>query len=136
MPYLHLAVGQPVDHETRRFLARYLTALIADLLHKRPEVTAVRIDSVPGDQWFVAGEPVTAGQTPAHATLYITAGTNSEAEKAAFVAQLDSVLRETFGPLPEATYIVIQELAATDWGYGGQTQAGRKLRRQPSLATV
>jgi len=129
MPYCHLVVAQPIDTETRRFLARYLTALIADLLNKRAEVTAVRIESAAAEQWFVAGEAPAAGLTAAHATLYITAGTNSEAEKAAFIAQLDSHLHDSFGPMPEAGYIVIQEVAATDWGYAGQTQAARHLKR-------
>lgn len=129
MPFFHLSVGQAVEPATRAFLARSATNMIAELLGKRAEVTAVRIDGVPASHWFIAGAPAADAGTPLHATLVITAGTNTEAEKAAFIAQLDRLLRDTFGAVPEASYIVIQEAAAADWGYGGQTQAGRRLAR-------
>jgi 4-oxalocrotonate tautomerase len=135
MPYFNLAIGQPVEPETRAFLARSTTALIADMLGKRAEVTAVRIDDLPAGHWFVAGEAAAVHGTPLQATLFITAGTNTTAEKAAFVAQLDRLLRDTFGEVPEASYIVIHEVAADDWGYGGQTQAARRLARNLSPMT-
>jgi len=131
MPYFNLAIGQSVEPETRAFLARSITMLIAEMLGKRAEVTAVRVDDIPATQWFIAGEPAAAHGMPLHATLFITAGTNTTAEKAAFIADLDRLLRDTFGAVPEASYIVIHELAADDWGYGGQTQAGRRLARSP-----
>lgn len=127
MPYCHLAVGSAVSPQLRRFLANYLTALIADLLNKRREVTAIRIEDCPPGQWFIGGDPLGDTCVPAHATLYITAGTNSAAEKATFISQLDGLLRDTFGDLPEASYVVIHEVAASDWGYAGQTQAARRL---------
>lgn len=130
MPYFHLSVGQPLDQDTRDFLARSTTALIADRLGKRAAVTAVRIDSVPVTHWFVAGEPVASGLTPVQATLLITAGTNTAEEKAGFIADLDRLLKETFGPIPEASYLVLHEIGAGDWGYDGQTQADR--RRTPA----
>lgn len=136
MPYFNLAIGQPVEPETRAFLARSTTSLIAELLGKRAEVTAVRIDDLPAGHWFIAGEPAAALGIPLQATLYITAGTNTTAEKAGFIAQLDRLLRDTFGAVPEASYIVIHELAADDWGYGGQTQAGRRLARSPKPTAV
>lgn len=126
MPYLHLTFGQPPDKDTCRFLARYATALLADVLHKRPEVTAVHIGAAAPGRWFVGGEACPAHQMAAHADLYITAGTNSADEKASFIASLDRLLKETFGDLPEASYTVIHEIAATDWGYDGQTQAARR----------
>lgn len=131
MPYFNLAVGQAVEPETRAFLARSITTLIAEMLGKRAEVTAVRIDDIPAAQWFIAGEPALPHDTPLHATLFITAGTNTLAEKASFIADLDRLLGDTFGAVPEASYIVIHEVAADDWGYGGQTQAGRRLARSP-----
>lgn len=139
MPFFHLSVGQVVEPSTRAFLARSSTIMIAELLGKRAEVTAVRIDGVPASHWFIAGEPAAEAGTPLHASLIITAGTNTEAEKAAFIAQLDRLLRDTFGTVPEASYIVIREVVAGDWGYGGQTQAGRRLAlsaAQPGAISV
>lgn len=33
--------------------------------------------------------------------------------------------------LASASYVVVRELPATDWGYGGQTQVARKLASVP-----
>jgi 4-oxalocrotonate tautomerase len=35
-------------------------------------------------------------------------------------------LQQQLGPLEEASCVVVQEVPASDWGYGGRTQAGRK----------
>jgi 4-oxalocrotonate tautomerase len=129
MPYLLLQLGQPLGADQKRSLVRRSTDLIAALLHKRAEVTAVRIDDGAGDGWHIAGEPVAAGLTPAHGTLYITAGTNTPAEKAEIIVALHRLLVDTCGPLPEASYLVIHEMPAGNWGYDGRTQAARQPAR-------
>ncbi|HXE36939.1 MAG TPA: tautomerase family protein, partial [Azonexus sp.] len=96
------------------------------LLHKRAEVTAVHVNCVAADGWCIAGEPLAETLTPAHSEIYITAGTNTAAEKAAMIAALHRLLVESCGALPEASYVVIHEIPATDWGYAGQTQAARQ----------
>jgi len=128
MPYLHLQLCQTISTAQKRHLAQRSTDLIAAILHKRAEVTAVRIDCA-DDGWHIAGEPVAAGLTPAHGTLYITAGTNTPAEKAEIILALHRLLAETCGPLPEASYLVIHEMPAGNWGYDGRTQAARQQGR-------
>ncbi|UUZ78419.1 hypothetical protein LP414_13035 [Polaromonas sp. P1(28)-13] len=34
-------------------------------------------------------------------------------------------------PLEPASYVIVREVPATDWGYGGQTQAARRQARAP-----
>jgi 4-oxalocrotonate tautomerase len=126
MPYLHLQLGRTISSPQKRSLARRSTDLIAALLHKRAEVTAVRIDCASDDGWHIAGEPVVAGLTPAHGTLYITAGTNTPAEKAEIIVALHRLLAEVCDSLPEASYLVIHEIPAGNWGYDGRTQAARQ----------
>ena len=106
-----------------------LTALTARLLGKRAEVTAIVIDELPAARWFVAGSAV---QRPtALLEISITQGTNSAEEKAGFIAAAFEELQRQLGgsaSLETATYVTVHELPATDWGFGGLTQAGRKLR--------
>jgi 4-oxalocrotonate tautomerase len=92
------------------------------LLGKRAEVTAVTVVELPQASWAVGGQGVERG---AHAEIVITVGTNTAAEKAAMVAAADANLREALGLLPEATYVVIQEMDADSWGYHGLTQQAR-----------
>lgn len=130
MPFIRITLGKTVALTQQQRLARRATDLIAAILHKRAEVTAVQVATVGADAWRIAGEPVAPGLTPAQAELFITEGTNTQAEKAEMIVALHRLLEELCGPLPEASYIVIHELPAANWGYGGQTQAARQQARQ------
>jgi len=67
---------------------------------------------------------VLAGPT-ARLEISITAGTNTAEEKQEFIGEAHRLLREHLGGLEEASYVVVRELPAGDWGYGGRTQADR-----------
>lgn len=126
MPTLQLKLTPPLAAPAQAALAAELTQLTALALGKRPEVTAVLVELVP--QWFIGGEPVT--QATAWLAISITAGTNTAEQKAAFVAQAYALLQRHLGPLAPASYVIVHELPASDWGYGGQTQAARQAARQ------
>ena len=137
MPTLNLKVS-PLQNPSRyRALADALTGLTALHLGKRPEVTAVMIDDVPAARWHVGGSDV-QGPT-AFLEISITAGTNTAQEKAAFIAAAFEELQNQLGagqPLEIASYVIVREVPATDWGYGGQTQAARRQARTPVAHTA
>ncbi len=127
MPVLTLKLSPPASAQVHARLAEALTAITASLLGKRPEVTAVVIDAVPADSWYIHSQ---AAAPTALLEISITAGTNTPAEKEAFIrAAFDELQRQLGGggPLAEASYVVVRELPASDWGYGGRTQWARKL---------
>ena len=127
MPTLQLKIS-PLQNPSRYAkLAAALTHLTAVHLGKRAEVTAVMIDDVPAARWHVGGRDV-RGPT-AFLEVSVTAGTNTAAEKAAFIDAAFVELQRQLAPgqaLEPASYVIVRELAATDWGYGGQTQAARR----------
>ena len=131
MPTLHLQIAPLHNPDRYTALARRLTALTAQILGKRPEVTAVLIDDLPAARWHIGGEPV---QRPtARLEICITAGTNTADEKAAFIAAAWRELQAQLGarqPIEPASYVVVRELPAGDWGYGGQTQLARRWARE------
>jgi 4-oxalocrotonate tautomerase len=90
---------------------------------KRREVTAVRIAGSEAALWTIGG--TACDKTTAYVDVKITHGSNSLQEKAALIGRLHSLLTETLGELAEASYIVIHELPAENWGYAGSTQAER-----------
>ena len=65
------------------------------------------------------------GSSSVLAEVKNTAGTNSREEKAALLQRLHRLLVDTLDELAEASYIVIHELPAENWGYAGLTQAAR-----------
>lgn len=95
MPTLILKVTPPQTPARHRALAQALTALTAQLLGKRREVTAVLIESLPAEHWYVGGDAV---QRPtALLEISITAGTNTAEEKAAFVSAAFAELQRQLG---------------------------------------
>ena len=57
----------------------------------------------------------------------VTAGANTDDEKAAFIAAAEAMLRDALGRLDAPVYVIVQEIPATDWGYDGRTQAARRI---------
>ena len=118
MPTLQLKVAPLLNPERYRALAHALTRLTAQHLGKREEVTAVVIDDLPAARWYVGGRDVE--RATALLEITITAGTNTEPQKQAFIAAAFAELEQQLGhgqPLEEASYITVREVAATDWGY-------------------
>ncbi len=137
MPTLQLKIS-PLQNASRyRALAEALTRITALELGKRAEVTAVVIDDVPAARWHIAGTDV---QRPtAMLEISITQGTNTAAQKAAFIARAFAELEAQLGHgqgLEPASYVIVRELPASDWGYGGQTQAARALVRAAATQAV
>jgi 4-oxalocrotonate tautomerase len=130
MPTLNLKAAPSIDAAQACALATALTALTADILGKRREVTAVTVEPLPASHWFVAGQP--APRATAQLQIHITAGTNTAEQKAHFIAAAFALLASELAPdgeLEAASYVQVHELPATDWGYGGRTQAARKAER-------
>jgi 4-oxalocrotonate tautomerase len=130
MPFIRITLGKTVELTHQQHLARRATELIAAILHKRAEVTAVQVVCAGADIWCVAGDAIAPTLTPSHAELFITEGTNTLGEKAEMIDALHRLLEEVCGVLPEASYIVIHEVPAGSWGYGGLTQAARQQARK------
>jgi 4-oxalocrotonate tautomerase len=130
MPTLNLKVTPPIDAAQAQTLAAALTTLTADVLGKRREVTTVTVESLSAGQWFIAGQPT--ARATAQLQIHVTAGTNTAEQKAKFIAAAFALLQSELAPdgsLEAASYVQVHELPATDWGYGGRTQAARQAER-------
>lgn len=128
MPILTLKLSAQAQLAHPQALAQDLTRLSESVLSKRADVTAVVFQRVPAQDWWVGNE--VSAQVLAQLDIRITQGTNTEEEKAAFIAQAYVVLSQYLGEgqvLHPTSYISVQELPASDWGYGGLTQWQRRL---------
>lgn len=128
MPTLQLKISPPQSPDRYPLLADELTAITAEHLGKRPGVTAVMIEELPAACWYVGAAAVQ--RATAWLEISITAGTNTPAQKAAFIEAAFAVLQSQLGGSMEpASYVIVRELPDTDWGYGGQTQWARQQAR-------
>jgi 4-oxalocrotonate tautomerase len=135
MPTLQLKIAPAQPPQRHALLATALTQLTARILGKRAEVTAVLVEDLPPARWFIGAQEVE--QPTALLEIGITAGTNTAAEKAAFIAAAHAELQRQLAPdgrLAQASYIVVRELPATDWGYDGRTQHARQQERERAAA--
>lgn len=134
MPTLVLKIAPLQNPERYQRLAAALTDLTVRVLCRRREVTAVVIDDLPMARWFIGGQPTE--RPAAMLEISITQGTNTLEEKASFVAAAFAQLQRELaggGLLAEASYVIVRELPATDWGYGGRTQQARKQAHMQAL---
>ncbi|MBT9372397.1 tautomerase family protein [Rhizobium sp. CSW-27] len=126
MPFVHARLaGINARAEEIRALQQAITRLMEKVLNKRADLTAVLVEVSETAFWSIGGDTVPVA---AHLDVFVTRGTNSEAEKAAFIAEAHALIAHFCdGRLSEATYVVIQDIDAEAWGYGGRTQAARRV---------
>lgn len=126
MPTLNLKVAPLLNPPQYSALASALTCLTVLHLGKREAVTAVMIDDLPVARWYIAGRSVQ--RATALLEVSITSGTNTVEQKEAFIAAAYTELQAQLGngrPLEEASYVIVREVAGTDWGYSGVSQTAR-----------
>jgi len=131
MPYINIAVANhSLSAASKQRLFDETTSLMADVMHKKPSVTSVRINECPAENWAIAGKAAaTTTRAAVHMDIKVTAGTNTDAEKAEMVSLSMAMLKDIVGATFEASYVVIHDLDAGAWGYDGQTQQSRAQAR-------
>ncbi|MFC9880426.1 4-oxalocrotonate tautomerase family protein [Streptomyces libani] len=135
MPFFRVTVPDPdLPADVQRALAEGLTGLAVTVLRKDRARTIVHLNLVPADRYYVGGTPL-AGGREAHVEASLTAGTNSAAEKAAFIAAADELLSDLLGPLPRSG-VALHELHPESYGYNGVTQLDyyRRVVAAPAAA--
>ena len=132
MPFIHVRVARArLGSEQIHRLQHGVTAMMAGVLRKKAELTSVLVKEAPVADWSIGGKPIAVA---AHLDAKITAGTNTTAEKARFIADANALLKTVVGAaLPVATYVVIDEVPGDAWGYDGLTQAHRATANQSTL---
>lgn len=131
MPFIRISLaGKQPSAEQVKHLQAETTRLMAELLSKRPEVTVVAVEFAPSSSWSVGGDSLKEDSGLGQMEAFITAGTNTEQEKADFIAAAYQMLLAVLSPGCSPVYVVVIEVDAANWGYDGQTQAARKIAAQ------
>ena len=128
MPYLNAKICGIPSQELSTKIALVLTDLTAEVLKKKRELTAVAVEYVAAEGWFIGGAPLS---DKPHRSFYldikVTEGTNTKDEKALYVSRVFAAIEALVGVLAPASYIVIHEVPADAWGYQRQTQEFRYI---------
>lgn len=134
MPYIEVKIAQNSLPEDKAIeLSSGMTDVMTNTLNKKRALVSVSIETIKPARWFVAETSIAKeSMTTAFVSARITQGTNTKEEKAKAIQEIADLLNESLGVMAEASYIVLDEIPATDWGYSGKTQESRKatIKRQ------
>jgi 4-oxalocrotonate tautomerase len=136
MPMITLHHTGKSDAALSSRLAEQVTELTRVHLKKDPAVTAVAVLAVDPAHWFI-GRRSLAEQNLASFWLDIkvTDATNTKAEMARYITAVFTGISGTLGPIHSESYVLVHEVPAAAYGFGGQTQEFRFIygRMQPSV---
>ncbi len=126
MPILNVKVSAKKSAAMSKAIADILLELTSRILHKKPEVTSIAIDYIDPDDWIVAGRSLSEqGKSSVYFDIKITDETNTKAEKAQYISEAFAAFSQLLGNLHEESYIYVEDVRATAYGYGGLTQEYR-----------
>lgn len=107
-------------------VAKAANKLSADILKKNPQITAVTIEAIAPEDWFIGDKSLAQHKLASFwLDIRIVDGTNTREERAAFVAATFTQFEELLGPLHSESYVHVNEVRGDAYGYGGVTQNER-----------
>ncbi|WP_283744860.1 hypothetical protein [Sideroxydans sp. CL21] len=126
MPILNVKVSAKKSVGLTQSISGILLELTARILHKKPEVTSIAIEYVDPDDWIIGGKSLSElGKSSVYFDIKITDETNTKAEKAQYIREAFDAFSTLLGNLHEVSYIYVEDVRATSYGYGGETQEYR-----------
>lgn len=126
MPILNVKISGQKNIETTKAINELLLDLTHRILGKKKEVTAIAIDYVEPDCWFVGGRLLSEqSKNSFYFDIKITDETNTKDEKAQYIKEAFLGFERILANLHEESYIYVQDVRAASYGYGGKTQEYR-----------
>jgi 4-oxalocrotonate tautomerase len=129
MPLITLRANKISSEKIRSSLAESLSLITENILRKNKQVIVVRFEAVDRQgEWYVGGAIKSDDEAIFELSIMITKGTNTDSEKAEWMAQAWKLVTEALGTPTHPNYISIQEIDAKSWGYNGLSQEQRKIQ--------
>lgn len=126
MPILNVKVSAQRSSEMSKNISALLMELTTKVLGKDPNVTSIAIDYVDPGDWIVGGRSLSEQcKTSVYFDIKITDETNTKAEKARYIREVFAGFQNLLGDLHDESYIYVQDVRASAYGYGGKTQEFR-----------
>lgn len=135
MPYINVKVtGKPDAVQSAR-IARQVSELTRAHLRKDPTITAVTIDYIDPQHWFAGGVSLAEqGTNTFWLDIKVVDGTNTKPEMAAYLEAIYAFMAEVLGGIHAESYILVHEVPAAAYGFGGVTQEFRFISGKLSRA--
>ena len=135
MPIINISVtGQP-DAALSARIAAEITDLTRAHLKKDPTVTAVAVAYMDPNHWFAGGKSLASQDANTFwLDIKVVDGTNTKAELSDYLGQVYVVMTRLLGRVHHESYVLVHEVPASAYGFGGKTQEFRFISKQLAAA--
>ncbi|ASY69258.1 tautomerase family protein [Sinorhizobium fredii] len=126
MPIINIAVAAQADADLSAQIAASVSELTRLHLRKDPTVTAVTISYIDPRHWFAGGKSIASQQTTSFwLDIKVVDGTNTKQELASYVEAVYAGFESLLGQIHPESYVLVHEVPAAAYGFGGKTQEFR-----------
>ena len=126
MPYLNVRLATEKSSKLAIEVKTLLLDLVVKDLGKDSAVAAIDLQFADPTEWFVAGKALADSQKSSfYIEVKVTTGTNTRGQKGQFIADVNAGMQKLLTNATPTSYVVVQDVAPDDWGFGGQTQGKR-----------
>jgi 4-oxalocrotonate tautomerase len=126
MPILNVKISGKKNPETTKMVADLLLELTTRILRKDKNLISIAIDYIDHDNWIIAGEALSEqNKNSFYFDVKVTDETNTKNEKALYIKEAFQGFSKILGNLHPESYIYVQDVRATSYGYTGKTQEYR-----------
>ncbi|TCN29053.1 tautomerase family protein [Sinorhizobium americanum] len=126
MPIISIAVAAPANPSLSAQIAASMTELTRLHLRKDPTVTAVTISYIDPQHWFAGGRSIASQETASFwLDIKVVDGTNTKQELASYIEAVYAGFDSLLGTVHPESYVLVHEVAAAAYGFGGKTQEFR-----------
>ena len=126
MPIINVTVSGKPDASLSAAIAAEIGMATATHLRKDPTITAIAFSQIEPQHWFVGGKSLSeAGKNSFWLDIKVVDGTNTKLEMEAYLGAVFAAFGRLLGEVHEESYVLIHEVPAAAYGYGGRSQECR-----------
>jgi 4-oxalocrotonate tautomerase len=126
MPIINVSITGEPDPALSQLIADRVTELTCRHLKKDPTITAVALHYIAPEHWFAGGTSLAAhGANTFWLDIKVVDGSNTKTELATYVENMFETMSALLGKLHTESYILVHEVPAAAYGFGGKTQEYR-----------
>ena len=135
MPIINISLtGQP-DAALSARIATEVTALTKAHLRKDPTITAVAVQYIDPRHWFAGGRSLADQDANTFwLDIKVVDGTNTKPELADYIEQIFAAMSRVLGRVHSESYVLVHEVSAAAYGFGGKTQEFRFISGRLQVA--
>jgi 4-oxalocrotonate tautomerase len=128
MPIINLKVSKNLTSTDLQEVVAEITKITTKFLKKKPEVTAITVQMIPKNSWFVNSKSLEElNQNSFYLDIKVTDGTNLKDEKADYIEAIFKYMNTVLDNLHTESYVYVEEIKGDSYGFGGKTQEFRYI---------